>query len=121
MLSEETIDVNEDERRLSRRFHLTLPLIVKYPQAEVEALAQTRDVSFRGLYFSVDREFPIGSPVEFELTLPKEITLADDVRIRCSGRIIRIETPNSQNRWGVAAQIDNYEFLAEESDPSRPS
>ena len=113
--------MSEDERRLSRRFHLTLPLIVKYPQAEVEALAETRDVSFRGLYFSIDREFPIGSPVEFVLTLPKEITLADDVRIRCSGRIVRVETPAAENRWGVAAQIENYEFLAEQSDPSEPS
>lgn len=90
-------------------------MVVKYPETQgtpAESAAHTRDVSFRGLYFVVDRELAVGSSVEFVMTLPKEVTLADDVRLRCSGRIVRIEAPSETGRWGVAAQIDAYEFLS---------
>ena len=42
-------------------------------------------------------------------TSPAEITLAGDVHIRCYARVLRVE-PQDQRR-GVAARIDRYEFL----------
>lgn len=50
-----------------------------------------------------------GANVELVLTLPQQITLAGDVRIRCFGNIVRVE--QSGGGRGVAAQIDRYEFL----------
>ena len=101
----------DSERRNSRRFAMKLPLSVKVPagEAAVERTAETRDVSFRGLYFTVDAGFEPGTPVEFILTLPKEITQAGDVRIRCLGEVVRAEEHGTQR--GVAARIDRYEFL----------
>lgn len=99
------------ERRSTRRFSMSLPVSVRpegqRPTAEVPA--QTRDVSFRGLYFFADRDFEIGSQIEFVLTLPKEITLATDVHIRCTGSVVRTE--DRSGRTGVAAKIEHYEFL----------
>ena len=43
------------------------------------------------------------------LTLPKEITLAGDVNIRCFGQVVRVE-PDSPSR-GIAARIERYEFI----------
>ena len=102
---------NSSERRASRRFTMTLPLKVRAsgPDGGIERQGQTRDVSFRGLYFLIDADFENGSPIEFVLTLPREITLAGDVHIRCFAQIIRVE-PNDGRR-GVAARIDRYEFL----------
>jgi hypothetical protein len=98
------------ERRASRRFTMTLPLTVRSSDPSgTERHGQTRDVSFRGLYFLIEEEFAPGSPIEFILTLPREITLAGDVHIRCFAEIVRVE-PNSGKR-GVAARIDRYEFL----------
>ena len=90
---------------------MTLPLKVRAdgPDGGIERQGQTRDVSFRGLYFLVDADFENGSSIEFVLTLPREITLAGDVHIRCFAQIIRVE-PNDGRR-GVAARIDRYEFL----------
>jgi hypothetical protein len=90
---------------------MTLPLKVRAggPDGGIERQGQTRDVSFRGLYFLIDADFENGSPIEFVLTLPREITLAGDVHIRCFAQIIRVE-PNDGRR-GVAARIDRYEFL----------
>jgi len=101
---------NSIERRASRRFNMTLPLTVRSTGPDGgERQGQTRDVSFRGLYFLIDAEFEPGSNIEFVLTLPREITLAGDVHIRCFAEIIRVEPHNG--RRGIAARIDRYEFL----------
>jgi hypothetical protein len=89
---------------------MTLPLTVRSSEpGGGEQQGQTRDVSFRGLYFLSDADYLPGSPIEFILTLPREITLAGDVHIRCFAEIVRVE-PLEQKR-GIAARIDRYEFL----------
>ena len=101
---------NVSERRTSRRFTMTLPLSVKTEGAAETAMqGETRDVSFRGLYFMVDSALEPGAPIEFVLTLPKEITMAGDVHIRCYGQVIRVD--DQDGRRGVAARIERYEFL----------
>jgi PilZ domain len=101
---------NPSERRASRRFTMTLPLTVRSGEpGGSEQQGQTRDVSFRGLYFLSDADYLPGSPIEFILTLPREITLAGDVHIRCFAEIVRVE-PLEEKR-GIAARIERYEFL----------
>jgi hypothetical protein len=101
---------NVSERRTSRRFTMTLPLSVKSEGAAAsEMRGETRDVSFRGLYFMIDSTLEPGAPIEFVLTLPKEITMAGDVHIRCYGQVIRVD--DQDGRRGVAARIERYEFL----------
>lgn len=99
------------ERRASRRFNMALPLTVRFigPNGAVEQHGETRDVSFRGLYFLIDANFEAGSEIEFVLTLPREITMAGDVHIRCFGQVVRVEPHNG--RRGIAARIERYEFL----------
>jgi hypothetical protein len=105
---------NETERRTSQRFTMALALTVRTNSVQgvqVEQSGITRDVGFRGLYFTTSGQYELGSPIEFILTLPKEITQAGDVNIRCRGRVVRTE-PGDGNR-GVAARIERYEFLPE--------
>ena len=90
---------------------MTLPLTVRTngPEGGIEQQVQTRDVSFRGLYFLIDADFEPGTSIEFILTLPREVTMAGDVHIRCFAQIVRVEPHNG--RRGIAARIDRYEFL----------
>jgi hypothetical protein len=99
------------ERRSARRFSMMLPLRVRFTSDETiqEQQGETRDVSFRGLYFTIEAALENGAPIEFVLTLPQQITLAGDVHIRCYAKVLRVE-PNNGRR-GVAARIDRYEFL----------
>lgn len=99
------------DRRTARRFSMTLPLKVRFAAdaGVAERQGETRDVSFRGLYFLIEASVETGSPIEFVLTLPQQITLAGDVHIRCYARVLRVEPHNG--RHGVAARIDRYEFL----------
>jgi len=103
---------NAIERRAARRFSMMLPLKVRFSEGDnvTEKDGETRDVSFRGLYFLIEPATPdAGSSIEFVLTLPQQITLAGDVHIRCYARVLRVEPLNG--RRGVAARIERYEFL----------
>ena len=99
------------DRREARRFTMSLPMRVLPLEAPGKELRfQTRDVSYRGLYFLADAQFEIGSEIEFVITLPEQITQSGDVNIRCQGQIVRIE-PTENGRVGIAARIARYEFM----------
>jgi hypothetical protein len=91
---------------------MALPLTVRSsgPNGDTERQGRTRDVSFRGLYFTVDSQYESGSALQFILTLPKEITMAGDVNILCYAQVVRVEP--QPEAVGVAARIDRYEFLS---------
>ena len=99
------------ERRASRRFTMMLPLTIRSvgSPAEPEKRASTKDISFRGLYFFTEAEYQTGARIEFVLTLPREISHAGDVNIRCQGEVVRVEAQSGSR--GVAARIERYEFV----------
>jgi hypothetical protein len=103
----------DKDKRTTRRFALRLPVSVRYGENEDEHAAQTRDVSARGIYFYVDSAIQAGSPIDFTLTLPPEITLTESIRVHCKGHVVRVESGNPANKMAVAAVIDEYEFLAD--------
>lgn len=108
------------DRRLMRRFDMRLPALVKLAgQTAEELLTETQNVSARGVFFYIDRTLAEGSRIEVTLTFPPHITLTDSVRVRFSARVIRVENPLPLSRIGVAALIEEYEFLR--SNPNGPS
>ena len=99
------------ERREARRFTMTLPLrVFPHESSGLELKAQTRDVSYRGLYFLTETKFDVGNLIDFVITLPEQVTQSGDVNIRCQGQIVRVE-PSANGTVGIAAKIDRYEFL----------
>ena len=101
----------QSEKRSTRRFSLELPIKL-VDQAREITTAQTRDVSSRGVYIYLESEIAKGSPLDFVMTLPTEITLSDPIRVHCYGRVLRVEKQN--DRQGVAVSIDSYDFMSEE-------
>jgi hypothetical protein len=81
----------------------------------MDAIAQTRDVSSRGICFFADpsaTSLETGSQIEFTLTLPPEVTLTEAIKVRCKGKIVRVDRVES-DRLSVAAQIQQYEFVGD--------
>ena len=108
------MDEPKPDKRATRRFSLRLPISVKFQDgATVEKDATTRDVSARGICFLMDAPIGDGSEIEFTLTLPPEITLTENIRVRCKGKVVRTEAGNGTGQLSVAAVIDEYEFLNE--------
>jgi hypothetical protein len=104
------------EQRTSRRFALKLPVSIRCENGEIkEVPAETRDVSAQGVFFYAGSRLAKGSKVEFTLTLPPEITLTESIRVRCRGRIVRIDEARPQ-QTGIAAIIDQYDFVPDATD-----
>ena len=102
---------DSSDRREARRFVMTLPVrVMARDSSGHELKAQTRDVSYRGLYFLTEAPFDYGTEIDFVLTLPEQMITAGDVNIRCHGRVVRVE-PNEGGRTGIAAKIEKYEFV----------
>ena len=99
------------DRREARRFAMNLPVrVLARDSGGAELKANTRDVSYRGLYFLSEAKFESGSEIDFILTLPQQMISAGDVNIRCHGRVVRVES-NENGQMGVAARIERYEFV----------
>jgi hypothetical protein len=100
------------ERRATERFPLKLPMTVRWttPSGETEAHTESQDVSSGGIYFFLSRQIEDGSPVEIEMILLNEVTLAGRMFVWCKGHVQRIDAVEP-NRIGVAAQIEHYQFL----------
>jgi PilZ domain len=98
----------EDRRRMPR-FEMQLPLEVDRGGSNT-VMAVTRDVSAGGVYFYLEPDIVNGSTIEFVVTFPPEITLVKSLKVRCTGKIIRMDRSTPQG-VGIAAEIQRYEFL----------
>jgi PilZ domain len=105
----------QEERRGEQRFPLRLPVVVRAIHGSIqEESSLTRDVSARGAFFYLDSKLAEGTPVEMILTLPAEITLTENIRVRCKGKVVRVVRAIDGGKIGVAAVIDQYDFASED-------
>jgi hypothetical protein len=100
------------ERRVMRRFEMHLPAAVRFIGGlSQDFVTETQNVSARGVFFYFDRPLAEGTRIEITMTFPPHITLTDAVRVRFTARVIRAEPPLPVSRVGIAAAIEEYEFL----------
>lgn len=108
------------ERRGARRYDLSLPVIIRTPQTPKDSAAQngrTRDISTRGLYFTINQDLTAGAELDITLTLPAEITHGTEVFVRAQGRVVRVEhgAEDGSKAMGVAAVIERYDIIRGET------
>jgi hypothetical protein len=109
---ESTVREPTEERRTMRRFAMRLPALIRLgDRAPDEVFTETQNVSARGVFFYLDRAVPEGTRIEVTMTFPPHVTLTDPVRVRFTARVVRVEAPLPVSRVGIAALIEEYEFL----------
>jgi hypothetical protein len=99
-----------------RRFDMRLPALVRLEGTD-EVHTETQNVSARGVFFYLDRAVSTGTRLDVTLTFPPHVTLTNSMRVRFSARIIRVESPMPSARVGVAALIEDYQFLRSDGSP----
>ena len=110
------------ERRMMRRFDMRLPASIRVRELGSEPfMTETQNVSARGVFFYLDRPITEGSHIEVTMTFPPHITLTDPVRVRFMARVVRVNAPLPASRVGVAAIIEEYEFLRTYSESNEVS
>lgn len=102
-------DPNCLERRGAQRFEVNLPLAVHFDGRTVPGF--TQNLSGRGIFFYTEAELPEGAVVELTFTMPSEITLAENMPVRCRGRVLRSSASPAGQRSGIAVQLDSYQYL----------
>jgi len=90
------------------RFPIKLPISVKSKTGERHT--ETQNISANGVLFQmVDSEMPVGSMVDFTISLPADVVGAEaHVRLDCKGRVVR--SFEESGRRGVGVVIDEYRF-----------
>jgi PilZ domain len=112
-----SIQQSGQDRRTMRRFDMRLPATVRVAGQGLRDLStETQNVSARGVFFYLDRPLAEGMRIEVTMTFPPHVTLTEPVRVRFTARVVRVETSPAYPGIGVAAMIEEYEFLR--SNPS---
>ncbi|MBZ5704474.1 MAG: PilZ domain-containing protein [Acidobacteriia bacterium] len=107
------------ERRGAQRFDFHLPVSVRLSGADNEGHGFTQDLSARGALFYTDFVLSVGDAIELTLVMPSEITLAENMRVRCRGKVVRVAKPVVGTRTGVAVHLEGYEFLPDANESAR--
>ena len=64
----------------------------------------TKNISSCGVLFTAQREFDVGGPIEYIITLNDESE--NPVNLKCVGKVVRQTQPGV-----VAATVERYEFV----------
>ncbi len=97
------------------RFPIKLPVAFKSAgigsaaMGATEKTIETENISANGVLFRMDADVPVGSAVDFTISLPADVVGAEaDVQVDCRGRVVRSFADGS--RRGVGVVIDEYRF-----------
>ncbi len=72
---------------------------------------RTLNLSHSGVLFAAPSPLPgVASPIEFTLFLPS-LGVPGNARVHCHGRVVRHTAADAACRAGLAATIEQYEFL----------
>jgi hypothetical protein len=99
------------ERRAGQRFDFHVRVSVRIAGCEKEGTGFTQNLSAKGILFQTDFQLAVGDAVEIIVVMPSEITLGENMRVRCRGKVLRV-TPSGVGAQSLAGvQIEGYEYL----------
>jgi hypothetical protein len=105
------------EQRRHRRYNLAFPVRVKSKTSDITAPAietSSKDISAHGIYLVLSEDLALGSELDLEITLPAELAGGKSVKLRCRGKVARLEPRNAEGKIGVGAVFQDYEFFHED-------
>jgi PilZ domain len=91
------------ERRHSRRFQLAVPVLYRWKDAtDRYDIGCCRDISATGIFVLSTHCPTMHTEVDVEVVLPASDPLSSEVRLRCKGRVVRIQTRDDLVGFGFA-------------------
>lgn len=101
--AEERISGETPQRQFSRAF-VRLPARIKDGASPLEYVAFVRDISGTGAFFYAGFTPKYGQRITMELEYWKE---RDRIRLRLSGKVVRVERPSPTATTGIAMAFDS--------------
>ncbi len=101
------------ERRIETRVSVCEPVRLRPVTDPVssERLAETVNMSPRGLCVATDFQLQVGMQVELFLRIPSEVSGQETMDVRCVARVVRVEPSSIAGKVGVGMRIERYEML----------
>jgi PilZ domain len=104
--------MNSSERRIDTRVNIRVPLrfrTLNNPGA-AEQIAESENISQRGIYFETAVPLKIGTAVEVSLRMPQELAGKAQSDVRCMARVVHVRpTHGSDGKVGIGLHIERYE------------
>ena len=105
------------ERRSGHRFEqYQVPVRLQTPDGQV-GNGFTLNLSSRGTLVRTDFPLTEGQAIEVTLVMPSEITMSEDLGVRCRAKVLRLQEAGDHGKFAAALRIEHYEFLPRESAP----
>lgn len=103
------------DRRNETRVNVRIPLKFKLigNQSAGEQLAESENLSQRGVFMWTAYPLKMGAQVELRLRMPNEISGVPASEVYCTARVIRIQESDSGGLIGVGLQIERYHATGE--------
>jgi PilZ domain len=98
------------DRRISHRFALQLPITLVLPDTGLKVRGKTRDISSGGVFFYANVPIVEYQEIELLMTLPYEFAVSP-IRVACRARVLRVERDELNGEKGMAAAIQRFDFL----------
>ena len=105
------------ERRSAQRFNAYQVAVSLHTLDGRTGAGFTLDLSSRGALLWTDLPLRADEVVDMTLVMPSEITLAEQMSVRCRARVMRLQTDSEQGKSAVAVKIEHYDFLPRELTP----
>jgi hypothetical protein len=103
------------ERRVDTRVNIRVPLRFRALNnpGSVEQVAESENISQRGILFATSVPLKVGTPLEVSLKMPQELTGKTASDVKCVARVIHVRPGAfSGGRAGIGLHIERYEARA---------
>ena len=98
------------ERRARVRVLSQLPLSVKFGGI-YETMAESANISARGMFFVLQQRLEVGSVVELIFRLPRRVIGVDGIWLRCTAEVVRVQDGRPEGKFGIGARFTSYEVF----------
>lgn len=100
------------ERRVAQRFEFQLPVSVHVVGSNQKGKGFTQNLSASGALVCTGLSLSEADTIELTLIMPSEITLGENMPVRCRGRVLRVHSSRDA-KYATAIHLEKYEFLPE--------
>jgi hypothetical protein len=99
------------ERRCGHRFRqFQVSVLLRAPDGR-SGSGFTLDLSSHGALLWTDFAVSENQQIEMTLVLPSEVTLTEEMSVRCTARVLRLDLQRQSEKPAVAVKIESYEYL----------
>lgn len=106
--------MTSSERRIDTRVNIAVPLrfrALNNPGA-TEQMAESENISQRGMYFLTNIPMKVGTPVEVSLCMPQELAGKVSSEVKCVARVVHVKPAGPGGILGIGLHIERYEAQA---------